>query len=319
MNPTTQLPTELWILILKYLNDPFQSIRCATVSQNFYQQIVFSSITSLDKLFQKLGGSKGNSLLYLQSLSLEDIDDDFIQRFVYLNALDLSAVGCFSTVSDKSFKSMKFLTSLNLNYQRKSYSSITGYGIKGLSNLTSLKLQLNNIVTNECIMGLTNLTFLDLRSNHTISNKGISRLMNIKKLSLAENCLIDDEVLKTLTSLTSLDIEKNQLISDNGIKNLTNITDLNLSYNTNITDMGIKGLTKMKILHLKSAGNHPVIGEGLERMTDLTELNLFRNRTITNSGISNLINLTRLDISDSIISQNELKGLTKIIYLESRF
>ena len=52
-------------------------------------------------------------------------------------------------------------------------------GIKGLINLTSLKLLNNNQITDNGIKGLINLTTLDLWNNNQITDNGIKGLINL--------------------------------------------------------------------------------------------------------------------------------------------
>ena len=59
---------------------------------------------------------------------------------------------------------------------------ISDNGIKGLSNITSLKLRRNDNISDEGIRELWNLTYLDLWYNEQITNKGTKGLSKIKTI-----------------------------------------------------------------------------------------------------------------------------------------
>jgi hypothetical protein len=127
---------EVWCLILSHLD--YYPIRFATVSKTFYNQIVFQSVNDLSNFFNDCFDDK-------LPLKLEDVNDEFIQRFTNLKIL-------------------------YVDYFDRSHS-ITDIGISALKNLTILNLYSNNTITDNGIKGLTNLTDIILYENHTITDE----------------------------------------------------------------------------------------------------------------------------------------------------
>lgn len=64
---------------------------------------------------------------------------------------------------------------------------------------------------------LTNLKTLSLSSNNVITNNGLSRLVNLKTLDLSSNNTITDDCFQTLTNIKYLDLTDNHSVSNKGI------------------------------------------------------------------------------------------------------
>ena len=74
------LPIEVWCLIMNNLN--YYSIRFATVSKTFYNNIVYHCITDLSTLCSHC------FMDILFNFKPQDLNDEFVQRFVNLKVLD---------------------------------------------------------------------------------------------------------------------------------------------------------------------------------------------------------------------------------------
>jgi hypothetical protein len=160
-----EIPDDVWILILKNL-DIRISINFASVSSHFYR-FVCHSVTTIMPLFNYLAHNES-----YKKLQLVNIDDDFIQRFIYLN--DLSSMSIIS-ITNKSIQKLKNITSLNLC----KYKGIDDYGIQHLNKIQFLNLRLNDCITDTCLKCLTTLTKLDISENMKITDEGISDLINL--------------------------------------------------------------------------------------------------------------------------------------------
>jgi Leucine-rich repeat (LRR) protein len=137
-----------------------------------------------------------------------------------------------------------------------------------LINFKVLNLSFNNLTTlPEGVNDLTNLETLTLRGNQLITLKGIKNLTNLKYLDLYNNKLTSLEGIEYLTNLVWLRLSNNQLISLKGIKNLTNLKWLGLS-NNKLTTLpeGIENLTNLKELYLS---DNPISDEEIERIKEL--------------------------------------------------
>jgi hypothetical protein len=126
----TELPIEIWRLILNHLN--YEAIRLATVSKIFYHQIVFQSITTLSHLFNH------SNKKYIQ-INLEDINDKFIQQFPNLEILEVELYG--HNITDIGLNSLKNLTYLNIGNKEEFFE-----GMKELTNITYLDIQNNQTI-----------------------------------------------------------------------------------------------------------------------------------------------------------------------------
>jgi Leucine-rich repeat (LRR) protein len=157
------------------------------------------------------------------------------------------------------------------------------------TNLTSLDLSFNDIITNDGIKGLTKLTSLHLGMNKNITDNGIKYLTNLISLDLDYNKIITDYGIKGLTNLTSLDLDHNEFITDNGIKCLTKLIEFHLGDNKIIGNNGIKGLTNLTSLYLGWI-NENITDDGIKSLTNLTSLRLSHNNKITSKMITTLKN-----------------------------
>lgn len=102
------------------------------------------------------------------------------------------------------------LTELNLSHDVRSHGSSTmirnlsNTVLSQLTNLTTLNLEFNPLITDAGLANLTNLTDLNLRNNHKITDASLSILQKLTTINVEHCDQITDETLTELTNLTSL-------------------------------------------------------------------------------------------------------------------
>lgn len=99
------------------------------------------------------------------------------------------------------------------------------------SNLRTLSIRGNALVSDNTISKLTTLISLDLDHNYSIADGALLSLTNLRHLSLRFNTKITDRSIKNLLNLEYLDIRNvsdSQNITDEAVFRLTNLTSLGL-------------------------------------------------------------------------------------------
>lgn len=227
-------------------------------------------------------------------------------------------------VTDEALGRLINLTHLDLERNRV----ITDAGISTLTCLTWLSLQKQRHITDNGLRSLTGLTSLSLLTNKRVTNTGLSCLTNLVDLDLENNSRITDAALFALTSLTCLDIRWASGISDSSLSRLTNLTELSVGWSRDDadevplarvpTDASIRRLSCLRELLLEP-GNNRITGHGISRLTALTSLCVRNNDEINDAALRRLINLTRLDVSDTIYIHQIPRRLTALRHLDISF
>jgi Leucine-rich repeat (LRR) protein len=181
------------------------------------------------------------------------------------------------------------LTVLSLCYNH----SITDISpLAGLTSLTALYLDINQITYISPLAGLTNLTYLDLSHNQITDISPLAGLTSLTALSLGSNSITDISPLAGLTSLENVHLPFNSITDISPLAGLTSLRDLNLGFNS-ITDIS------------------PLAG-----LTSLTSLQLWNNTITEISPLAGLISLTSLILSNNTITDiSPVAGLTSLTYL----
>jgi Leucine-rich repeat (LRR) protein len=206
------------------------------------------------------------------------------------------------------------LTTLDLS----SNKIVSIRGIENLTQLIELSLSSNQIVSIQGIENLTKLTWLTLSSNQIVSIRGIQNLTNLTKLYLSSNEIVSIRGIENLTQLIWLDLRSNQIVSIQGIEKLAQLTKLSLSNNQIVSIRGIENLTQLIELSLSS--NQIVSIQGIENLTKLTWLTLSSNQIVSIQGIQNLTQLTWLDLSSNrIVSIQGIENLINLFTVDLRF
>ena len=121
------------------------------------------------------------------------------------------------------------------------------------------------------VAGLTALTWLNLNDNQITDISALKGLATLTELYLVENQITDISALSGLTALTELELQSNNITDISALQGRTALTRLLLS-NNQITDISaLKGLTALTVLHLKK---NPLIKN--KTLQELIEL--FRSR-----------------------------------------
>jgi internalin A len=202
-------------------------------------------------------------------------------------------------------KQGKLITELDLSGNA---NVLTSKHLESLTNITTLNLASNKMITGTSLKLLTNIAALNLASNKMITDTSLKLLTNITELSLASNKVITDEALSLLPNITGLNLGCNEVITDDALSLLTNITGLNLACNEVITGTSLKLLTNITGLSLYC--NKLITDGALSLLTNINSLNLWNNTTITINGLTDLHNLTYLDVEGSNITLDKLTQLT---------
>lgn len=176
-------------------------------------------------------------------------------------------------------------------------NTITDYSLEKLTNLESLHIYRNNLISD---VSLNNLKLTDLSVNECpkITDEGIGRLTSLTSLDISYNDEITNSALKYLINLEKLVLYENKNITNDGLKSLINLTSLNIMENQTITNESFTKLPKLQILYLEDS---MITDEGLQKLTTLKELYIGKYVNITDVSIGQLTNLTCLDIFDQAL------------------
>ena len=189
--------------------------------------------------------------------------------------------------------------------------------LAGLTNLTELLLDDNNITDISPLSGLTNLTNLGLSINNITNILPLVDLTNLEVLGLWRNSVSDLSPLAGLTKLTGLYLGENSASDLSPLAGLTNLESLFLDAN-GISDLSpLVGLIQLTRLALE--GNNISDISALAGLTNLTWLRLGHNHI---SDLSPLVANTGLGSGDQILLNNNplsyLSIKTHIPTLQSR-
>jgi len=134
-----------------------------------------------------------------------------------------------------------------------------GYIVNEKGQVTGLYLyrceiqDLNRIISP--LKGLTQLTYLDLDNNQIVELSPLKDLTQLTQLDLFNNQISDLTPLKNLTQLTGLGLSCNQINDLSPLKDLSGLIDLNLN-NNRINDLSsLESLKKLQHLDLT---NNPI-------------------------------------------------------------
>lgn len=185
------------------------------------------------------------TMMYFQCIP-EDAQNA-VMSFVKVKLYDLLTVS-------KLFNKIGFLSVTKLRF-----NPYMGMQVQKCTNIRSLNLSCNNIITDDCIKNLVNLKSLNLSCNTVITNEGIKNLVNLR----------------------SLDLRYNKNITDKGLEKLTNLKKLGLTNNLSITVASVEKLLHLRILKLK----YDEIDAGSEAslvLTNIRSLNRMWNKRLFN-------------------------------------
>jgi len=179
------------------------------------------------------------------------------------------------TISENATQ-LNYLTSFNLNYNKKISDIKT---LAGFKNLIILNLTDNQISDISPLKELTNIQKLVLGSNQISDISPLIELKNIQELWVNSNQISDISYLKGLKNIQRLYLNHNQISNIFPLKELKNIQELCLNSNQ-ISD----------ISHLKELKNIQKLELQFNQISDISTLKVLKNLS-TLSLFKNLIKI----------------------------
>ncbi|KAM4710105.1 toll-like receptor 3 [Discoglossus pictus] len=330
------------------------SLRILTLSSNYLKIISndsFNAIPSLHTLVMdnmQLGPNLVEALssalagteiqvLSLINVQLARIHNTTFNKLENTNLISLNiSKNSLLEIDDKSFGTLKYLETLNLEHNQVSH--ISPYTFYGLSNLKSLYLgQFFNTtkasrIDDLSFQWMTNLEYLNMGDNKIpgFTENTFTNLTSLKMLNLSE-C---NGNLQTITKKTFVSLSNSPLLvlllTKTGIAKLENEAFSSLSQLQNL-DLGLNrinqelfgleflGLQSIEVLYLSYNNRLAINRNSFIYVPSLKKLYLRKSGlTFTEfdpSPFNNLTSLTLLDLSNNNIAnieENVFKGLTNL-------
>jgi len=204
------------------------------------------------------------------------------------------------------------LTTLKTLYLGNSHNVIDTMLCK-LTNITSLSLAYNQIITDISLRCLTKIIDLCLYDNKNVTNTMLGTLTNLTKLNVGRNNEITDDSLRHLTKLNHLSLKENKFVGDESITCLTNITYLSIELCDGVTNKSIRNLTNLTSIRLQCVNSITT----LKLLPNLTELDLnLSYGTISDYKLGKMDNLHLLTIKNPTTA-NTSKAIGKLTKLET--
>ena len=241
-------------------------------------------------------------------------DDVTATHLVAITSLHLSEQA-ITSLKTGDFDGLTALTSLDLNRNQISDISV----LEDLKTLTTLDLYGNNISDISSLKHLTNLQHLYLSHNEISDLSALEDLTTLQVLRLNINQISNITPLAGLTDLITLEVFHNKISNISPVVNLTNLTRLYLSYNQ-ISDIspvsGLQNLTQLYIAHNPPLSDISVFAS----FTKLERITLHNCNISDISPLQNLTTLVRSTLNNNKISDiSPLQNLTNIreLYLDN--
>lgn len=130
----------------------------------------------------------------------------------------------------------------------------------------------------------TNLSTVQLSNNDIVSVGPLARLTKLTELEMYGNLIADFTPLSTLTSLTKLGLGDNDLTDITPLAPLTALTTLNLSHNAITSIDALAGMTKLK--YLWASGNQISNADVVNNLTSLAGGDLSTNGVLSAANIT---------------------------------
>ena len=234
-----------------------------------------------------------------------------VHLFPRLQRLNLATAN--ATIDDEALASLSQMRTLVLNTNRL----ITSHGVSRLVNLVSLSLAGNEQIDDACLRALPALTELNLETNAVITDGGVMRLTNLTALGLKGNTTVTGVCFVFLAKLTTLRLDHCRSVTSAALATVTGLTTLTLSGVNQIDANCLASLTKLTTLSLSA--NERDLSGGLRALTGLTNLNMaYCNMVAYNDTLPFLTGLVVLDVSRNIAIDSETLGhLTSLTTLYS--
>lgn len=214
------------------------------------------------------------------------------------------------SVTDAHLVCLTQLRSLDISFN----TLITNDAVSRLTSLFSLILDANDCIGDAALAPLTQLITLNLAGNDTITGAGLRVLPDLGALVLDDNDTITDSDVSLLTTLVVLSLRGNQVITDAGLRALPSIRNLCLDDTPQVTGESLDHMQLCAlVLNVDSSEIEP---ESLSLQTDLVFLSLTNNYIIEGDSLNTLSNLTALVLRDDFcITDAALRSMTNLTRL----
>lgn len=185
-----------------------------------------------------------------------------------------------------------------------------------LTTLTILDIANNKVENLDAIRNLNNLVYIALDNNHPVSFEPVTSLTKLKMLSLSNTGIQGPGIIDRLASsstLISLSLEGNDISEIGPLTSCANLSTLNLGKNK-ISDLSlISKFTKLRSLNL----NDNLISDisPIKSVLGISNINLENNQISSILPLKGLGSLYQLDIGGNSINLNELSGFSSITSL----
>ena len=163
-----------------------------------------------------------------------------------------------------------------------------------------MELENNQIITISDLEGLTKLTYLSLDRNNISDITPLRPLVSLETLKLMANNIGTIRAIKNLTNLKNLDIGQNRISNITPLKDLLQLENLSMSYNKVRDISSLQDLSHLKVL--KAGGNEISDIFALEDLQQLEHLELPINQITDTSPLANLKRLNNPILYDQQIT-----------------
>ena len=199
------------------------------------------------------------------------------------------------------------------NCESESITDISS--LAGLTNLTTLDLNFNNVVDIRPLAELTRLNYLDLWGNEIEDLEPLSGLENLFWMDLDDNEITDVRPLAGLSILEALHLNGNAVTDISPLADLENLDTLGLNGN-GIADIGaLRNLERLRLLWLGENSISDI--SPLAKLDQLVLLDLGNNEIASISTLADLIRLRNLHLQTNRIRDvSPLAGLRRLRYLD---
>ncbi len=200
------------------------------------------------------------------------------------------------------------------------YFDASGRGVQELAdlqympNLSSLRLEHNDIASVAGLQYAANVFTLYLQDNKLASLAGFPLLHNLQFLSLDSNRLTSFAGLPTLPQLSGLYARRNQIGTLSGMPSLPALQTLLLDHNQLVSLAGMPELPNLRGLFLSSNRLSGVAG--LPNNADLNQLDLSKNALQSLAGMPEYRTMGLLDIStNQLTTADGLYKTTHVLHI----
>lgn len=160
--------------------------------------------------------------------------------------------------------------------------------IAGLTQLTDLEINNNQITSLKNLAGLQNLTYLHASNNDLSSSSELQAFANMNTLYLSGNRLLELDGIASLTKLITLDVSKNYISDLSPLTGLSVLAELHLNGNTPNNLKKLSVLPSLAYLDISNCGlaslsvvnNYPALQVLIANDNQIASLSTFTKQVI---------------------------------------